>query len=71
MMTYGANNQRAVDYLLDECNRIAMRLRVKCAVAHGISIDDTYATAVPDPDNPNVVTITAYPRAELVSDDKR
>jgi hypothetical protein len=71
-MLDAADFQRVQDYMLDVVDRIAMQQRVKCATACGVSIEDTCATVVPDPDKPDWVIITAYPRAAaMVQNDKR
>ena len=55
--------ERIHEYLVDTVTHEAMRLRVRCAVMYGISIFQTEATVTPDPDRPNVVTVTARPLA--------
>lgn len=54
---------RVHEHLVSVVTHEAIRLRTKCAVAHGISFWDTAVKIVPDPDRPNVVTVTAYPLA--------
>jgi hypothetical protein len=58
---------RVRDHLIDTVTRTAMRLRVNCAYANGISIFETAARITPDPDRPNFVTVTAY---SLVANDR-
>lgn len=55
--------ERIRQHLIDTVTREAMRLRVRCAIAHGVSLFDTAARIDPDPDRPNFVTVTAYPLA--------
>lgn len=54
---------RVRDHLVDTVSCAAMRLRAQCAMAHGISIFETEALIVPDPDRPNFITVTARPLA--------
>lgn len=45
--------------LIDTVMRTAIRLRAQYAVANGVSFFDTAVDIVPDPDRPNVITVTA------------
>jgi len=64
--------QQVHDFLLDAVHQIAMEQRRKCAAACSVSIWDTCATVVPDPDKPGFVIVTAYPlAAAMVQDGKR
>jgi hypothetical protein len=54
---------RVRDLLINTVTRAANKARAECAIAHGISFWETTATITPDPDKPNFVTVTAYPRA--------
>lgn len=54
---------RVRDHLIDTVSRAALRLRAQCAMAHGISIFETEALIVPDPDRPNFITVTTRPLA--------
>jgi hypothetical protein len=51
------------NHLVDTVTREAIRLRVQCAIANGVSFLETAAEIVPDPDRPNIVTVTARPIA--------
>lgn len=59
---------RVRDLLVDTVHRAANEARRKYAIAHGISFWETTATITPDPDKPNFITVTAYPRAIVPHD---
>lgn len=60
---------RVRDHLFSVVDQAAWQLRRRCAEAHGITVFDTRIDIIPDPDRPNFITLTAYPR--VVVEDER
>jgi hypothetical protein len=54
---------RIRDHLIDTVHRAAIRLRTKCAIENAVAFWETDVTITPDPDRPNVIIVTARPRA--------
>lgn len=59
-------SDRLVKHYMSTIQHAAMQQRVKCALANNIPVWDTDIEINTDPDNPNVIIITAYPRAVVV-----
>lgn len=51
------------DHLIETVTREAIRLRAQYAAMHGVSFLETEAMIVPDPDRPNILTVTAHAAA--------